>query len=88
MALRSSLGGVAFDHEVLPLNEAEPVQFLEESAVKLMLVGPHVAGLGYGGYQREAFRLCELLSHSRPHRRRNHQASNEVSPLHRSPRQC
>ena len=39
MALPSSLGGVAFYHEVLPLNEAETVQFLEKSAVKPTLVG-------------------------------------------------
>src|SRR5215475_9473639 len=49
MAVSSPLSGVAFYHEVLPLNEAEPLQLLEQSAVKPNLVSPHVADLGHGG---------------------------------------
>jgi hypothetical protein len=52
--------------------KAEPIQFLEKGPEKPILVGPHVADPGRGGYQSDAFRLFRLLRHGMPHRRRNH----------------
>jgi len=72
MAVLSSLGGVTFHDKVLPLNEAEPVLFVEKGTVKRLLVGPHVADLGRGGYDSDAFGRCRLLRHSVPHRGRDH----------------